>query len=148
MADPTPLLPVTLTCNTDLRFVDLIQVVAGELIKHMNFTQDDGERIWLAIQEGIANAMRHGNKLDIDKKVSVQFDPRPDQLEIQITDQGRGVDIESVPNPNLPENLLKPSGRGIYFMKQVMDSVAINRSEDGCTLVLVKRKKGQKQTAS
>jgi anti-sigma regulatory factor (Ser/Thr protein kinase) len=59
-----PLQPVTLTCNTDLRFIDLIQVVGSELLKHMNFSHEDGERLWLAIQEGIGNAMRHGNKLD------------------------------------------------------------------------------------
>ena len=38
-----PLLPVTLTCNTDLRFIDLIQVVGAEFLKHLSFTQEDGE---------------------------------------------------------------------------------------------------------
>jgi hypothetical protein len=61
MAEASPLLPVTLTCNTDIRFIDLIQVVGGKKKKNMSFSQEDGERIWLAIQEGIANAMRHGN---------------------------------------------------------------------------------------
>jgi len=68
-----PLLPVTLTCNTDLRFIDLIQVVGSELLKHMNFSHEDGERLWLAIQEGIANAMRHGNRLDKAKNIEVTF---------------------------------------------------------------------------
>jgi len=144
MADTSPLLPVTLTCNTDLKFIELIQVVGGELLKHMSFTQEDGERIWLAIQEGIANAMRHGNKLDKSKTVSVSFIPSIEQIEIQITDQGGGVDLESIPNPNLPENLLKPNGRGVYFMKQVMDSVHTIASEFGSTLVLIKRRKGHK----
>ncbi|MCL1907843.1 MAG: ATP-binding protein [Holophagaceae bacterium] len=147
MAEPPPLLPVMLTCNTDLRFVDLIQVVGGELIKQMNFSQDDCERIWLAVQEGIANAMRHGNRLNKSKIVSLQFSPSHEQLEIQIIDQGQGIDLDSVPNPNLPENLLKPSGRGIYLMKQVMDSVKMDHSESGNTLVLVKRKKAQKLPA-
>ena len=139
----TQLLPVTLTCNTDLRFIDLIQVVGAELLKHMSFSQEDGERIWLAIQEGIANAMRHGNKLDKKKPVRVSFNPEPDRLEIRIHDTGPGVDLDAIPNPNLPENLLKPCGRGVYFMKQVMDTVAIERDEDGTTLVLVKLKRGR-----
>jgi serine/threonine-protein kinase RsbW len=143
MTKSLPLLPVTITCNTDIRFIDLIQVVGGELIKQMSFTQDDGERIWLAVQEGITNAMRHGNKLDNSKTVSVTFIPGPNQIEIQIHDQGNGVDMKSIPDPNLPENLLKPSGRGIYLMKQVLDSVEIKTSESGCTLVLIKQCKGQ-----
>ena len=148
MAEYSPLLPVTLTCHTDLRFIDLIQVVGGELLKHMSFTQEDGERIWLAIQEGIANAMRHGNKLDRSKTVSVCFIPSSEQIEIQIKDQGSGVDFESIPNPSLPENLLKPGGRGVYLMKQVMDLVSMNPSESGSTLVLIKRRKGRKHSVS
>lgn len=140
MAVTPPLLPVTLTCNTDLRFIDLIQVVGSELLKHLSFSHEDGERLWLAIQEGIANAMRHGNRLDASKLVKVTFTPSSTSLEIRIQDEGPGVDLESIPNPNLPENLLKPGGRGVYFMKQVMDSVAMIRSEQGSTLVLVKHR--------
>ena len=143
----TQLLPVTLTCNTDLRFIDLIQVVGAELLKHMSFSQEDGERIWLAIQEGIANAMRHGNKLDRKKPVRVAFNPESDRLEIRIHDTGPGVNLDTIPNPNLPENLLKPGGRGVFFMRQVMDVVAIEKDSEGTTLVLVKHKKGKEPEA-
>ena len=136
-----PLLPVSLTCNTDLRFIDLIQVVGSELLKHMNFSHEDGERVWLAIQEGIANAMRHGNKLDKRKSIEVTFTPLNNRLEIRIKDSGTGVDLDTLPNPNLPENLLKPCGRGVYFMKQVMDQVSLERSPEGSTLVLVKQRR-------
>lgn len=137
----TPLLPVTLTCNTDLRFIDLIQVVGAEFLKHLSFTQEDGEQLWLAIQEGIANAMRHGNKLDQAKPVKVTFIPQVDRFEIRISDQGQGIDLTTIPDPNLPENLMKPGGRGVYFMKAVMDEVRLDRSPEGSTLVLIKGRK-------
>ncbi|BDU77370.1 ATP-binding protein [Mesoterricola sediminis] len=140
-----PLLPVSLTCNTDLRFIDLIQVVGSELLKHMNFSHEDGERVWLAIQEGIANAMRHGNKLDKRKPVEVTFTPLANRLEIRIKDTGAGVDLDALPNPNLPENLLKPCGRGVFFMKQVMDQVAMESHAQGSTLVLVKLRRSSEQ---
>ena len=111
MAHPA-LLPVVLTCNTDLRFIDLIQVVGAEFLKHLSFSQEDGERLWLAIQEGIANAMRHGNQLQKDKPVKVTFTPRADRFEIRIEDRGPGIDLDTLADPNLPENLLKPGGRG------------------------------------
>lgn len=136
-----PLDPITITCNTDLRFIDLIQVVGAELLKHLNFTHDDGERIWLAIQEGIANAMRHGNKLDRSKEVRVTFIAGSEALEIRIYDQGPGVDLAEIPDPNLPENLLKPGGRGVFFMKTVMDHVELDRRPEGSTLILVKHRR-------
>lgn len=141
----TPLLPVTLTCNTDLRFIDLIQVVGAEFLKHLSFSQEDGEQLWLAIQEGIANAMRHGNKLDQSKTVKVTFTPMADRFEIRIQDQGPGIDLAAIPDPNRPENLMKPGGRGVYFMKAVMDQVALERHPEGSTLVLAKARKVREQ---
>lgn len=142
-----PLLPVSLTCNTDLRFIDLIQVVGSELLKHMNFSHEDGERVWLAIQEGIGNAMRHGNKLDKRKNIEVTFTPQPNRLEIRIHDMGKGVDLAALPNPNLPENLLKPCGRGVFFMKQVMDQVVMETDAGGSTLLLVKHRRTAEHAA-
>ena len=52
-----------------------------------------------------------------------------------------GVDLETLPDPNLPENLLKPGGRGVFFMRQVMDEVHMERTPNGSTLVLVKARK-------
>ena len=85
--------------------------------------------------------MRHGNKLDKDKPLKVTFTPRADRFEIRIEDKGPGVDLDLLPNPNLPENLLKPGGRGVFFMRQVMDEVSMERSPTGSTLVLVKARK-------
>lgn len=142
-----PLLPVSLTCHTDLRFIDLIQVVGSELLKHMSFSHEDGERLWLAIQEGIANAMRHGNKLDKRKQVKVTFMPGLQRLEIHIQDEGTGVDLATIPDPNLPANLLKPCGRGVFFMRQVMDSVEMIREEGRNTLILIKNRHHAPETA-
>jgi len=71
----------------------------------------------------------------------VTFIPLANRLEIRIKDSGSGVDLDSLPNPNLPENLLKPCGRGVYFMKQVMDEVSLERHPGGSTLVLVKQRR-------
>ena len=113
---PAPLLPVTLSCNTDLRFIDLIQVVGSELLKHMSFTHEDGERLWLAIQEGIANAMRHGNQLQKDKPVKVTFTPRSDRFEIRIEDRGPGVDLDTLPVDNNFFRSLKKQNPDLYIM--------------------------------
>ena len=125
MAHPA-LLPVVLTCNTDLRFIDLIQVVGAEFLKHLSFTQEDGERLWLAIQEGIANAMRHGNKLDPTKIVFVRYVLDEETLEVEIEDQGTGFNPEAVADPTDDFGLSIPSGRGLLLMRHYMNEVRHN----------------------
>ena len=53
------------------------------------------------------------------------------QLKCTIRDQGEGFDPSSVLDPLAPENMLKASGRGIFFMRHFMDDVSIRRSPDG-----------------
>ena len=85
--------------------------------------------------------------LVLDLKTIRTFeDFRP--LVIRIDDLGPGVDLSAIPNPNLPENLLKPSGRGVYFMRAVMDKVELEHRVDGTTLVLVKYRKGHEEATA
>jgi serine/threonine-protein kinase RsbW len=53
------------------------------------------------------------------------------ELLIRVRDQGEGFDPEEVDDPLAPENLLKPSGRGIFLIRSFMDDVQLQRSPDG-----------------
>jgi serine/threonine-protein kinase RsbW len=90
------------------------------------------------------NAIKHGNKFDPDKKVTLEFtitpSSQPVQLSVLVRDQGRGFDPGQLPDPLAPENLLKESGRGIFFMRRFMDEVEIRRAaEGGMEVLMVKR---------
>jgi serine/threonine-protein kinase RsbW len=94
----------------------------------------------MAVREGIANAVIHGNKLDEDKLVTIRITKSSDTLEFIIQDQGKGFDIETVSDPTAAENILKTSGRGIFFMRNFMDEVSWSTlPEGGTALRLVKR---------
>ncbi len=55
-------------------------------------------------------------------------------------DQGEGFDPEGIADPLAPENLLKSSGRGIFFMRSFMDDVQLFRlPEGGMEVRMVKR---------
>ncbi len=90
-----------------------------------------------ALSEGIANAMRHGNKLDPAKKVRIWVEVEGDTVLFRIRDEGDGFDLSSVPDPTTPEALLRPCGRGIFLMRHYMDEVRY--LADGSVLELVKR---------
>lgn len=71
----------------------------------------------MAVREAVANAIKHGNKLDEKKNIVVVFLSSAEAFEIVVRDQGSGFDPDTVPNPTNPENLLKASGRGIFLCK-------------------------------
>ncbi len=77
----------------------------------------------MAVREAVANAVKHGNKLDETKRVEITFENTNEGFQITVRDFGMGFAVEEVPDPTNPENLLKANGRGILFMRSFMDSV-------------------------
>ena len=51
------------------------------------------------------------------KFVRVTVKNSPGWLEISVDDEGAGFNPAEVPNPTETENILKSSGRGIFFMR-------------------------------
>ena len=64
-----------------------------------SFNKDDIFAIHLTLEEAISNAIKHGNKMDPDKKVTVNYSIDSDKIEISITDEGDGFKPESVVDP-------------------------------------------------
>jgi serine/threonine-protein kinase RsbW len=93
--------------------------------------------IRLAVVEGLSNAIRHGNRRDPCKRVTLRLDADDKRAVITITDQGCGFRPSAVPDPTADENLEKPSGRGIMLMHAYMDEVRYNRK--GNQIRMVKR---------
>lgn len=94
----------------------------------------------MAVREAIANAVIHGNKLDEDKFVTISVASSPDSLEIKVRDQGQGFDPGTLSDPTEEENIMKTSGRGIFFMRNFMDEVDWSVHPEGGTAVrMIKR---------
>lgn len=82
----------------------------------------------LALEEALANAVKHGNKNDLSKDVHVLFGVSRDEVHISVRDEGTGFDPERVPDPTDDENIEKPCGRGIMLMRAYMDEVAYSET--------------------
>lgn len=105
--------------------------IAGELIC---------EQVGLAVRESVANAVVHGNRLDLNKKVQLTAELNDTGLIVCIKDEGDGFDPDSLPDPLLPDQLLNESGRGLFIVKSCMDNVIMRRCETrGMEITLVKR---------
>ena len=99
------------------------------------FADDALFGIDMAVREALANAVKHGNKLDETKPVEITLVSADDRMEILIRDFGEGFDVSLVPDPTNPENLLKASGRGILFMHNFVDKVEWESAPDGGMIV-------------
>ncbi len=105
--------------------------VFEKLKKRFGIPDEDYERLFLASSEAFMNAIIHGNKFDPRKKVYVTVKIYKTIYEVEIEDEGKGFEPESLPNPTDEENLLKESGRGVYLMKTIADVVKFHRTSRG-----------------
>ncbi|MCH7826573.1 MAG: ATP-binding protein [Bacteroidetes bacterium] len=85
----------------------------------------------LSVTEASTNAIKHGNKCDVNKLVKIDVNVDGDTLRIIVKDEGEGFDPSKVPDPTEPDNLLKDSGRGLYLMKIYMSSIKFNITPTG-----------------
>jgi len=80
--------------------------------------------IMVAVTETVNNAIKHGNKSDKKKNVSLSLDFNEKLIKFIIEDEGTGFDHHNLPDPTSPENIDKPEGRGIFLMKHLSDEVS------------------------
>jgi serine/threonine-protein kinase RsbW len=120
--------------------LDLIQSLTESITDFMKFDPDSAHWIGMSVRESVTNAIQHGNKLDSSKKVDICFEVAPDRLSISVKDQGDGFQADKIPNPLDNDNLLKPSGRGIFYIRTFMDEVEFRSLSQGGTEVHMVKK--------
>lgn len=131
---------VRLDIASRIEMLEMVQTVLNHVTGVVGFDEDACHYMSVAIRESVVNAMRHGNKLDESKRVTVEFVIQPGALEVRVQDEGKGFKPEAVPDPVAEENLLKADGRGIFFMKSFMDEVKYTFPEGGGTRVTLLKK--------
>ena len=135
--------PRTVKLDISSRFdmLEVVQTVLSQVATLGGFDDDAVHYMSVAVRESVVNAIKHGNRLEESKRVSVVLDLRPDALVVEIRDQGKGFDPGAVADPLAPENLLKADGRGIFFMRSFMDEVSYAFPPEGGTIVRMVKKR-------
>lgn len=131
---------VEIDIRSSFEMVDLVQVVFESLSSQVGFGSDDSHWMSVAIRESVTNAVRHGNKMDPEKRVVVRFEYEESEFSVSVSDEGEGFDPQEIPDPLAEENLLRASGRGIFFMKNFMDDVHYHfEPQRGTRVTMLKR---------
>ena len=134
---------IDVSFGSQLEFLDLIQGFSEAVISLAGFDEDTRYWISMSVRESVTNAIQHGNKMDAAKKVGVRFEIDAQGLAISVTDQGEGFDASGLPDPLDPENLLKPSGRGIFYVRSFMDEVSFRKLPKGGMEIRMEKKLNQ-----
>ncbi len=135
---------IRLQIPSNYELLDFIQLVCDRLAALAALDEDATHWIGVAVRESVINAIKHGNREEYDKLVTVEFSltpvAGPTEFIVRVLDQGQGFDPEEIADPLAPENILKSSGRGIFFMRSFMDDVVLQRaSEGGMEVRMVKK---------
>jgi serine/threonine-protein kinase RsbW len=120
--------------------IELVQVVLKNALVRLGVDEDKRHWIDIAVREAVANAIKHGNAQNPEKKVQVDLAVEGEDLVIRVQDEGAGFDPNRVHDPLAPEYILRPNGRGILFMKKFMDDIHYGSAPGGGTLVTLRKR--------
>jgi serine/threonine-protein kinase RsbW len=128
----------TIVLKSTMESVNEIEAIAEKLAEEAGLDEDTRFHVTMAVREGAVNAVLHGNEYDPAKQVTATFENTGSDLLFIITDQGKGLDPDTLPDPLAPENLLRGTGRGIFLIRSFMDEVHFRQLHPGTELTLVK----------
>jgi serine/threonine-protein kinase RsbW len=120
--------------------IEVAERALVDLCSEAGFSGDDSYWTVTALREAMANAIRHGNRQDPELKVILTMRIDDGEVVIRVEDEGEGFDLDAVPDPTDPGNLLRQSGRGIFYMRQFMTRVEYSHAPGGGTVVEMARR--------
>jgi serine/threonine-protein kinase RsbW len=122
---------------------DVIGQILSEM-KAQKFGEDDIFAVHLGLEEAFINAVRHGNKFDPEKKVTITYNIEPEKTEVYLTDEGDGFAPGTIPNPTVGNNIYKIGGRGLFLIRSYMDKVDFNKKGNRICMIRYNSNKTKK----
>jgi serine/threonine-protein kinase RsbW len=125
--------------GSTLESVDRAEELVVDAAKKAGIEEDDALSLGMAVRECAVNAVVHGNRYNLNKKVRLTIARSPAQLIIRIADEGEGFELSDLPDPLAEENLLRHSGRGIFIIRAFTDDFDVQRLSPAGTQVTLRK---------
>lgn len=100
-----------------------IETIVNKVVVDYNVSEEKYPNILISLTEAVNNAIIHGNNKDESKFVNINFEKTHEGVSIRVSDEGRGFNLQSIPDPTRPENLECCGGRGVFLIQQLTDKV-------------------------
>ena len=112
-----------LSLNSSYEDSEKVPDFVSDIQEKSQLEDDTTGNLMLLLSEAVTNAIVHGNKLDKSKTVEVEVHINSNKIISTVKDQGNGFNPQTTNNPLKEENLLKDSGRGIFLIREISDSM-------------------------
>jgi serine/threonine-protein kinase RsbW len=114
---------ITYTFNSKSDYYSYLNSILTDLHPILGNHESLLGNVELVLGEAINNAITHGNSGDVNKDVKVAVWSDLNTLFITVEDEGSGFNHTLIPDPTLPENKEKLTGRGVFIMRSLADLV-------------------------
>ena len=126
----------TVVIPSDPSSMEVVERRILSRIEERGLTERRFFAVRLVLEEAVANAIQHGNKLDPAKKVTIRFRIEPKRVIFEVNDEGAGFKVDAVPDPTDDAHINLPQGRGILLMRAYADEVRYGEKGNQVHLVV------------
>ncbi len=124
------------TYGSDISLLPKIQEFVISKVSGFIKDAERKDRLALAVAEAVSNGIEHGNKSDPNLPIKIKIEIEDNSLFIKIYDKGKGFNPEEIPDPTTEQNILKENGRGIFIIKNLVDKISFNFTNNGTETIL------------
>lgn len=126
--------------ESQLRAVHHVEREILRILKEMGYSEDDLFNVRLALDEACSNAIKHGNRENPGKTISVGVRVDLEAVRMEVKDEGDGFDYTSILDPRDLDRLHETGGRGLFLIQQFMEQVDFNQEGNSICMVYQKGK--------
>jgi len=128
---------VTFVMSSQPRYLPIVRAAVGQLAAVAGWAEGDVRAITLAIDEALANVIRHAYHGSPDGRVELECRAAGDELQFQIRDQGDPPDPSRICARAVGCDQI--GGLGTHIIRDVMDSVSYQATPEGNRFTAAKR---------
>ena len=112
----------------------IVEKVIDDISTELGMKEEVYGKILVSAMEAVNNAIVHGNKADTKRYVKIEFVFKKKELIISVEDEGQGFRPQEIPDPTKPENIENITGRGVFLMSKLADSIEFNEKGNRVTM--------------
>ena len=134
---PGPSMRLTFLMSSHPRNLPVVRAAVGQLAAMVGWSEADSRAITLAVDEALANVIRHAYHGSAEGTIELQCRAADDEIEFRIRDTGDSPDVTRICAHEIGCD--KIGGLGTHIIRQVMDTVAYEVAPDGNWFTACKR---------
>jgi len=128
--------PISLAVPSIETFLEPVQIFVEKVGLAAGVEEDELTSLSIAVLELVKNGMEHGNGMNADKQVRVDFEVLPGRLQVRVSDTGSWKpDCDLGYQPGEGEKLFCDRGRGVLIARNLARWVEFGLDEEGNTRV-------------